>query len=121
METDGAAEASSTRDATLPGGAFKPFVSPEQSPPELTFLPVAIGTALGIVFAFSSVYLSLKVGLTVSASIPVAVMSITLFHWLARAFRVRRATILRTTSPRPPARRGSRWPRAWLLRCRRCC
>jgi len=94
MEIDGAAEASSTQDETPPGGAFKPFISPDQSPPELTFLPVAIGTALGIVFAFSSVYLSLKVGLTVSASIPVAVMSITLFRWLARAFGVRRATIL---------------------------
>ncbi len=86
--------ASSTPGATPPGGGFRPFVSPDESPPELTVLPVAIGTALGIVFAFSSVYLSLKVGLTVSASIPVAVMSITVFRWLARAFRVRRATIL---------------------------
>src|SRR5262249_15648749 len=94
MKTDEAAETNSTRGATLPGGAFRPFVSPEESPPELTVLPVAIGTALGIVFAFSSVSLSLKVGLTASASIPVAVMSIPLFHWLARAFRVRRATIL---------------------------
>jgi putative OPT family oligopeptide transporter len=76
------------------GAPFRPFVSPEASLPELTVLPVAIGTALGIVFAFSSVYLSLKLGLTVSASIPVAVMSITLFRWFARAFRVRPTTIL---------------------------
>ncbi len=87
--------ADSTREENPPGHpSFTPFVPPEASPRELTLLPVAIGTALGIVFAFSSVYLSLKVGLTVSASIPVAVMSITLFRWLARAFRVRPATIL---------------------------
>src|SRR5215510_10723314 len=94
MNTDRAAAADSMSDAKPPGDAFRPFVSPEASPPELTVLPVAIGTALGIVFAFSSVYLSLKVGLTVSASIPVAVMSITLFRWLARALRVRPTTIL---------------------------
>src|SRR6266851_1978776 len=76
------------------GGIFEPFVSPEVSPPELTVLPIVVGTLLGIVFAFSSVYLSLKVGLTVSASIPVAVMSITLFRWLARSLRIRPATIL---------------------------
>ena len=93
MEIHRAANADSTPDVPV-GEAFQPFVPPEKSPPELTLLPVAIGTALGIIFAFSSVYLSLKVGLTVSASIPVAVMSITLFRWLARAFRLRRATIL---------------------------
>ncbi|HXN40873.1 MAG TPA: OPT/YSL family transporter, partial [Myxococcaceae bacterium] len=76
------------------GAPFQPFVSPEVSPPELTVLPIILGTLLGIIFAFSSVYLSLKVGLTVSASIPVAVMSITLFRWLARSLRIRPATIL---------------------------
>ena len=76
------------------GATFQPFVSPEVSPPELTVLPIILGTLLGIIFAFSSVYLSLKVGLTVSASIPVAVMSITLFRWLARSLRIRPATIL---------------------------
>ena len=73
---------------------FKPFVPPEVTLPELTVLPVIVGTVLGIIFAFSSVYLSLKVGLTVSASIPVAVMSITLFRWLARSLHIRPATIL---------------------------
>jgi putative OPT family oligopeptide transporter len=88
--------ASASRDTSPanPTADFKPFVPAQVSLPELTVLPVIIGTVLGIVFAFSSVYLSLKVGLTVSASIPVAVMSITLFRWLARAFRIRPATIL---------------------------
>ena len=63
----------------------KPFVSPFESPREFTFRAVFIGAILGIVFAASSVYLALKVGMTVSASIPIAVLSITLFRALGRA------------------------------------
>ncbi|QDU24318.1 OPT family oligopeptide transporter [Urbifossiella limnaea] len=72
----------------------QPFVPPDQSPPELTWAPVAVGSLLGIVFGASSLYLVLKVGLTVSASIPVAVMAITLFRGFSKAFGLRRATIL---------------------------
>jgi putative OPT family oligopeptide transporter len=46
---------------------------------------VLLGSILGIIFAASSVYLALKVGMTVSASIPIAVLSITLFRVLGRA------------------------------------
>jgi putative OPT family oligopeptide transporter len=52
-----------------------------------------MGTILGIVFGASSLYLVLKVGLTVSASIPVAVISITLFRVLSK-LGLRDATIL---------------------------
>ena len=71
-----------------------PFVPASLSPAEMTFLPVLIGALLGILFGASSMYLVLKVGMTVSASIPVAVLSITLFRGFSRAFGVRRATIL---------------------------
>jgi putative OPT family oligopeptide transporter len=54
---------------------------------------VLVGTVLGVIFGASSLYLVLKVGLTVSASIPVAVISITLFKLLAR-MGVKDATIL---------------------------
>jgi putative OPT family oligopeptide transporter len=73
---------------------FKPFVPPEVTQRELTIRAVVIGCVLGIVFAASSVYLGLKVGLTVSASIPVAVLSITLFRWLAKGTGAKPATIL---------------------------
>jgi putative OPT family oligopeptide transporter len=63
----------------------KPYISPYDSPKEFTFRAVLIGAILGIVFAASSVYLALKVGMTVSASIPIAVLSITLFRALGRA------------------------------------
>ena len=71
-----------------------PFVPADQSPRELTFRGVLLGSLLGVVFAASSVYLGLKVGLTVSASIPVAVLSITLFRWFQRGLGLKPATIL---------------------------
>lgn len=73
---------------------FQPFIRPEMKIRELTFRGVLVGAILGIIFAASSVYLGLKVGLTVSASIPVAVMSITIFRWLAKVLKLTPATIL---------------------------
>ena len=63
---------------------FKPYVAADQSPAELTARALIVGALLGVVFAASSVYLALKVGLTVSASIPVAVLSITILRALGR-------------------------------------
>jgi len=71
-----------------------PFVPPEQAPPEFTFPAVLVGMVLGILFGASSLYLVLKVGLTVSASVPIAVLSVTLFRACSRALGWRRATIL---------------------------
>src|SRR5215475_3923202 len=59
---------------------FKPYIPAGVRLRELTPLPLVMGTLLGMVFGASSLYLVLKVGLTVSASIPVAVISITLFR-----------------------------------------
>ncbi len=77
-----------------PPHEFQPYITPDKKVPELTLLPLVVGGLLGLVFAASSVYLGLKVGLTVSASIPVAVLSITVFRWLARAFKLRPSTVL---------------------------
>jgi putative OPT family oligopeptide transporter len=73
---------------------FKPYVPADVSMPELTWSAVLLGTALGLIFSASSLYLVLKVGMTVSASIPVAVLAITLFRGLSNAFGLRRTTIL---------------------------
>jgi putative OPT family oligopeptide transporter len=77
------------------GGArgFQPYIPAKAALRELSPLPLIIGTLLGVVFGASSLYLVLKVGLTVSASIPVAVISITLFRLLSKA-GVKNATIL---------------------------
>jgi putative OPT family oligopeptide transporter len=64
---------------------FHPFVPPSQSPAELTLRAVVLGALLGLVFAASSVYLALKIGLTVSASIPIAVLSVAFFRTLGRS------------------------------------
>ncbi|MFO0850476.1 MAG: oligopeptide transporter, OPT family [Gemmataceae bacterium] len=80
--------------ASDPKSSFQPFVPADQSPPEFTFSAVVTGTCLGLIFAASSLYLVLKVGMTVSASIPVAVLAITLFRGVSSAFGLRRATIL---------------------------
>lgn len=70
------------------------FVDPDTAMPELTGSAILVGVILGIIFGASSLYLALRVGMTVSASIPVAVMSITLFRALSNKFGFRRATIL---------------------------
>jgi len=72
---------------------FTPYVPDETALRELTPRALVLGTILGAVFGASSLYLVLKVGLTVSASIPVAVISIALFR-LASKLGVRDATIL---------------------------
>jgi len=72
---------------------FRPYIPSSAHLRELTPLPLIMGTLLGMVFGASSLYLVLKVGLTVSASIPVAVISITLFRVLSKV-GLKDATIL---------------------------
>jgi putative OPT family oligopeptide transporter len=78
-------------DPTL---ADEPFIAAETQMREFTVRALIVGTLLGIVFGASSLYLTLKVGLTVSASIPVAVISLALFRTMSRLFGFRDATIL---------------------------
>lgn len=73
---------------------FKPFVPASESPPEFTIAPIIVGCLLGILFGASSVYLVLKVGLTVSASIPVAVLAFALFRVISTVFRQRKRSVL---------------------------
>jgi putative OPT family oligopeptide transporter len=75
----------------------QPFIPAEAQVSELTLRGLILGSLLGIVFAASSVYLGLKVGLTVSASIPVAVLSITLFRWLGMKATILENNIVQTT------------------------
>jgi putative OPT family oligopeptide transporter len=72
---------------------FKPFIRASVQLPELTWPHLITGTILGMVFGASSLYLVLKVGLTVSASIPVAVISITIFRIFSK-FGFRDANVL---------------------------
>src|SRR5689334_244477 len=76
-----------------PQPKFVPYIAAATRIPEFTLRAVLLGAILGVIFGASSLYLVLKVGLTVSASIPVAVISLTLFR-LSSKFGARDATIL---------------------------
>jgi putative OPT family oligopeptide transporter len=70
--------ASATQPASpAPSGtSFQPYVPPTQSPAEFTAKAVVLGILFGLLFGASTVYLGLRAGLTVSASIPIAVLAI---------------------------------------------
>jgi putative OPT family oligopeptide transporter len=74
--------------------AHQPYVSENADMEEFTWPAVVVGAVLGIVFGASSLYLVLKVGMTVSASIPIAVLSITLFRLFSKLTGARQSTIL---------------------------
>ncbi|MGL6073263.1 MAG: OPT family oligopeptide transporter [Fimbriiglobus sp.] len=78
------------------GKGFQPFVKDEENQAEFTLLPILLGAILGIIFGASSIYLVLKVGLTISASIPVAVLAISVFKVLGRT-TVLQNNIVQTT------------------------
>jgi uncharacterized oligopeptide transporter (OPT) family protein len=58
---------------------FEPYVPADVQMAELTPKAVALGIVFGVIFGAATVYLALKAGLTVSASIPIAVLAISLF------------------------------------------
>jgi putative OPT family oligopeptide transporter len=65
-------------DTTSGPTGFRPYISADQVIPEFTVKAVVTGALFGILFGASTVYLALKAGLTVSASIPIAVIAISL-------------------------------------------
>src|SRR5437667_4841944 len=79
------------KSASVP--SVEPYIPPGTHLPEFTPRALILGTILGMIFGASSLYLVLKVGLTVSASIPVAVISITIFRIFSR-FGFRDAKVL---------------------------
>jgi OPT family oligopeptide transporter len=69
-------------EAGAPVAEHKPYVPDDARVPEFTPKAVAVGALFGLIFGASTVYLALKAGLTVSASIPIAVLSISLLKKL---------------------------------------
>jgi len=64
---------------------FRPFVPPTEKPPEFTFRAILLGSIFGIIFGAVTVYVGLRAGLTVAASIPIAVLSISILRAFGRA------------------------------------
>ncbi len=65
--------------------AFKPYVPDDTIIPEFTWRAVILGMVFGVIFGAVTVYVGLRAGLTVAASIPIAVLSISLLRALGRA------------------------------------
>ncbi len=73
----------------VPGESYKPYISPSERIPELTIKALLLGAVLGVVFGAANAYLGLKVGMTICASIPAAVISMAILRGI-----LRRGTIL---------------------------
>src|SRR5499427_4702842 len=73
--------------ANVPRSApeFRPYISPEQEIPEFTPKAIVLGVIFGILFGAATVYLALRAGLTVSASVPIAVLAIAVFKKLGKS------------------------------------
>ena len=64
------------------GDSYDPFVAADESPAEFTLKAVGLGILFGIIFGAANAYLGLRAGLTISTSIPVAVMTVAVFRAL---------------------------------------
>jgi putative OPT family oligopeptide transporter len=70
---------------TAPAKEFKPYIPDSAVVPEFTFRAILLGMIFGVIFGAVTVYVGLRAGLTVSASIPIAVLSISLLRALGKA------------------------------------
>ncbi|HKW56277.1 MAG TPA: oligopeptide transporter, OPT family [Candidatus Acidoferrum sp.] len=71
--------------STAPPGEFRTYISTEESLKEFTVRAVILGALFGLLFGAVSVYVGLRAGLTVSASIPIAVLSISILRAFGRS------------------------------------
>src|SRR5271168_5317200 len=71
--------------STAPPGEFRPYVDADESVAEFSLRAVILGSLFGILFGAVSVYVGLRAGLTVSASIPIAVLSISILRAFGRS------------------------------------
>src|SRR5260370_7023767 len=70
--------ATKTWSSTAPAEEFHPYIDSEQGVPEFTLRAIIAGIVAGLFFGAVTVYVGLRAGLTVSASIPIAVLSISI-------------------------------------------
>ena len=85
LESATMAHSPTTVEPAVAAGTFKPFVPASESPAEFTVKAVALGAIFGVIFGAVTVYLALRAGLTVSASIPIAVLAIAVFKRFSRS------------------------------------
>ncbi len=71
--------------STAPPGEFRPYISAEETIKEFTVRAVILGALFGLLFGAVTVYVGLRAGLTVSASIPISVLSISILRAFGRS------------------------------------
>jgi putative OPT family oligopeptide transporter len=71
--------------STAPTTEFRSYIPPSQAPAEFTLRAVLLGGIFGLLFGAVTVYVGLRAGLTVSASIPIAVLSISILRAFGRS------------------------------------
>ena len=76
--------------------SFKPYVSHKENPKELTAASVVIGILLAVIFGAANAYLGLRVGMTVSASIPAAVISMAVMRVILKRDSVLESNMVQT-------------------------
>jgi len=76
---------------------FKPYVPASKVTPELTFTSILMGVILAVVFGAANAYLGLRVGMTVSASIPAAVIAMGVIRVIMRKNSILESNIVQTT------------------------
>src|SRR4029434_8247727 len=67
------------------GAEFRPYVPDDTHLPEFTPKAILLGVFFGILFGAATVYLALRAGLTVSASVPIAVLAIAVFKKIGKS------------------------------------
>ncbi len=75
---------------------FKPYISPNENPPEFTPVSVILGILLAVIFGAANAYLGLRVGMTVSASIPAAVISMAVTRVLLKRSSILESNMVQT-------------------------
>lgn len=71
--------------STAPPGEFRTYISAEESLAEFTARAIILGALFGLLFGAVTVYVGLRAGLTVSASIPISVLSISILRAFGRS------------------------------------
>ena len=76
---------------------FKPYIPAERITPEITVTSIIMGVLLAVVFGAANAYLGLRVGMTVSASIPAAVIAMGVIRVIMRKNSILESNIVQTT------------------------
>ena len=94
---------------------FKPYIPADRVMPELTVTSIVMGMLLAVIFGAANAYLGLRVGMTVSASIPAAVISMGVIRVIMKRNSILESNMVQTSVPPE-----SLWQQEPSLQCRLC-